>query len=43
MTATYRKGGATDRHGTKIALFSDVREILSELDDAGIKIAAASS
>lgn len=38
-----RNGGATDRYGTKIQLFRDVREILSELDGAGIKIAAASS
>ena len=37
-----RNGGATDRYGTKIQLFRDVREILSELDGAGIKIAAAS-
>lgn len=36
-------GGATDRRGTKIRLFSDVKEIMSELDSVEIKIAAASS
>ena len=37
-----RRGGAIDRYGTKIELFQDVREIFSELNDVGIKIAAAS-
>ncbi len=36
------KGGATDRYGEKIELFKDVREIFSELDSAGIAVAAAS-
>lgn len=39
----FRNGGATDRNGTKIKLFSEVKEIMSELDSAGIKMAAASS
>lgn len=37
------KGGAIDSDGTKIGLFSDVKEIMSELDSVGIKMAAASS
>ena len=36
------KGGATDNHGRKIQLYKDVRKIISELHDAGIKVAAAS-
>ena len=39
----YRNGGAIDRCGRKIRLFDDVREIMSELDGVGIKMAAASS
>ena len=36
-------GGATDRHGTSVDLFEDVRTIISELESVEIKIAAASS
>ena len=39
---TYSHGGATDRYGSRMDPFQDVRKIFSELDEAGIKIAAAS-
>ena len=38
----YSHGGATDRYGSRMDPFQDVRKIFSELDEAGIKIAAAS-
>lgn len=36
------KGGATDSYGRKIQLYKDVRKIISELHEAGVKVAAAS-
>lgn len=38
-----RNGGAIDGRGRRIRLFDDVRDIMSELDGMGIKMAAASS
>lgn len=37
------KGGATDVHGSRINLFPDVRDIISNIQECGIPIAAASS
>ncbi|XP_064393113.1 magnesium-dependent phosphatase 1-like [Halichondria panicea] len=38
-----KKGGAVDWHGHKLALFPDVRTIMTALQEKGIKLAAASS